>query len=68
MPIYNENKFGYINLHGEIVVPPIFELEKERFLDVDPKDVDFHCDNEDYSHYSKLDAVDGDEDALWNID
>lgn len=68
VPIYNENKFGYINLHGEIVVPPIFELEKERFLDVDPKDVDFHCDNEDYSHYSKLDAVDGDEDALWNID
>lgn len=69
VPIYNENNFGYINLHGEIVVPPIFELEKERYLDVDPKDVDYNWDNEeDNRHYSKLDAVDGDEDALWNID
>lgn len=69
VPIFDEKKWGYINLHGEIVVPPIFEPIENRYIDIDIENI--VCDgdgNRDNTLYSKLDAVDGDEEALWNLD
>lgn len=65
VPIFNEKNFGYINLHGEIVVPPIFEPDEERYKDINIEDIVY---DRDQTRYSKLDAVDGDEEALWNLD
>ena len=65
--IEKNNKLGYMNNRGEIVIPPIFPKDV-------PDGIDEDAANESWREYQKYaadsvsDAYEGDSDARWNID
>jgi hypothetical protein len=67
LAIEKNNKLGYMNNRGEVVIPPIFPKDEQIGIDEDAA-------NESWREYQKYaagsvsDAYEGDSDALWNTD
>ena len=67
LQIEKNNKLGYMNNRGEVVIPPIFPKDVQVGIDEDAA-------NESWREYQKYavdsvsDAYDGDSDAFWNTD
>lgn len=67
LQIEKDDKLGYMNNRGEVVIPPIFPKDVQVGIDEDAA-------NESWREYQKYaadsvsDAYEGDSDARWNID
>ena len=65
--IEKNNKLGYMNNRGEVVIPPIFPKDIQVGIDEDAANESWR-EHQKYVADSISDAYEGDSDARWNTD
>ena len=65
--IEKDDKIGFMNNEGQIVIPPIFPKDEQIGIDEDAAN-DSWREYQKYAAGSVSDAYEGDSDALWNTD
>lgn len=67
LQIEKNNKLGYMNNRGEVVIPPIFPKDVQVGIDEDAANESWR-DYQNYAADSVSDAYEGESDARWNTD
>ena len=65
--IEKDEKIGFMNNEGQIVIPPIFPKDRQSGIDEDAADDAWREYQKDIAGWTE-DAFEGDSDAYWNID